>query len=213
MTVNEIFSSNLSQIMKRRGMNQITLAEKLGVSNATISFWMNGQKIPRMDKLNKLADILNIPITVLTDENGFEEYDHELAHGLIRISDLPTKKVPLLGSVAAGEPIMDKEFPGVYAETPMDCDFALRVKGDSMSPTYLPGDIVFIKQYPDLPYNGAVVVISIDDDASIKHVTLAPSGIVISSDNPMYPTQFISGEKHKLRVLGVPVGYTRMYKK
>lgn len=213
MTLHEIFSSNLTKLVKRRGITQTELAHKLNVSNATISNWMSGIKVPRMNKANQLADILGVPINILTDENGFEEYDHELAHGLIRISDLHTKKVPILGSVAAGEPITDEEFPGVYAETPIDCDFAVRIKGDSMEPTFLTGDIVFIKQYPELPYNGAVVVISIDDDASIKHVTLAPSGIVISSDNPAYPAQFISGEEHKLKVLGIPVGFTRMLKR
>ena len=199
----------IRMIRKAKKMTQKEVAEKLGITVGAYSHYETGTRILDVNGIKKLSAVFGVSGDELIDTG----YQNKTPDNLIRISDLPTKKVPLLGSVAAGEPIMDKEFPGVYAETPMDCDFALRVKGDSMSPTYLPGDIVFIKQYPDLPYNGAVVIISIDDDVSIKHVTLAPSGIVISSDNPMYPTQFISGEKHKLRVLGVPVGYTRMYKK
>ena len=199
----------IRMIRKAKKMTQKEVAEKLGITVGAYSHYETGTRILDVNGIKKLSAVFGVSGDELIDTG----YQNKTPDNLIRISDLPTKKVPLLGSVAAGEPIMDKEFPGVYVETPMDCDFALRVKGDSMSPTYLPGDIVFIKQYPDLPYNGAVVVISIDDDASIKHVTLAPSGIVISSDNPMYPTQFISGEKHKLRVLGVPIGYTRMYKK
>ena len=199
----------IRMIRKAKKMTQKEVAEKLGITVGAYSHYETGTRILDVNGIKKLSAVFGVSGDELIDTG----YQNKTPDNLIRISDLPTKKVPLLGSVAAGEPIMDKEFPGVYAETPMDCDFALRVKGDSMSPTYLPGDIVFIKQYPDLPYNGAVVIISIDDDVSIKHVTLAPSGIVNSSDNPMYPTQFISGEKHKLRVLGVPVGYTRMYKK
>lgn len=54
----EIFSANLNRIADEQGMSKNDIAKKIGVSNAAVSYWFNGQKMPRSSLLDALADAL-----------------------------------------------------------------------------------------------------------------------------------------------------------
>jgi repressor LexA len=80
-----------------------------------------------------------------------------------------------------------------------------------MKPTYLSGDIIYIKAQPDVA-EGAVAVVLIDDTATLKHIYRTPHGVTLVSDNPAYPPMYYNpSEDQPIRILGIPVGYTRMY--
>lgn len=72
----EIFGKNLTHYMNRDGINGVTLAKYMNVSSATISDWMHGKKMPRVDKLKSLSNYFRINLTDLTDED-VEESQHE----------------------------------------------------------------------------------------------------------------------------------------
>lgn len=55
-----IFSKNLSYYMNKYDITQAVLAKKIGVSPATISNWCNGIKLPRIDKVDALANYFGI---------------------------------------------------------------------------------------------------------------------------------------------------------
>lgn len=115
--------------------------------------------------------------------------------------------------MAAGEPIYSPEELGVYVDSPMAADAAITVQGDSMTPTYLDGDVVYIKCRPDVP-EGAVAVVFMDDEATLKHVYKRPTGLTLISDNPTHAPIMVEFEDYNsVRIFGVPVGYTRIYKK
>lgn len=57
---NEIFSQNLKKYLEKENMNQAELAEKIGASRQSVSNWVTGKQVPRMEKLQKVADALNI---------------------------------------------------------------------------------------------------------------------------------------------------------
>lgn len=128
------------------------------------------------------------------------------------ISALHHQRVPMIGEVAAGEPIYAPEEVGVYVDAPVKCDAAITIKGDSMAPNYLPGDVVYIKCVPDVP-EGAVAVVFLDDEATLKHVYKRETGLTLWSDNPNYmPMQIEFEDYANVRIFGVPVGFTRMFK-
>lgn len=68
----KIFARNLTHYMGRDGINGITLAAYMGVSSATVSDWMHGKKMPRVDKLKSLANYFRINLSDLTDDK--DEY-------------------------------------------------------------------------------------------------------------------------------------------
>ena len=64
----EIFARNLTHYMNRDKVNGVTLAKYMKVSSATVSDWMHGKKMPRVDKLKSLSNFFRINMTDLTDD-------------------------------------------------------------------------------------------------------------------------------------------------
>nr|DAS24862.1 MAG TPA: Repressor protein CI [Caudoviricetes sp.] len=58
--IREVFSTNLKKMLKERGKTQLELAEFVGVSDASVNNWVNGIKLPRMDKVDKICKFLNV---------------------------------------------------------------------------------------------------------------------------------------------------------
>lgn len=70
----EIFVRNLRYLMEAKGITQADICRELEVSSATASDWCNGKKFPRIDALQKLADLLGVLVSTLTSENGLSDY-------------------------------------------------------------------------------------------------------------------------------------------
>lgn len=66
--VRNIFAKKLKYYITSRGISQQHIVEALDVSKASVSGWCNGTKMPRMDKVEKLADMFNISISDLVEE-------------------------------------------------------------------------------------------------------------------------------------------------
>lgn len=66
----KIFSQNLRRLLEERGLEQIAVAVALGVPPQTFNSWAKGKALPRMDKVQALADYLRIPKTALMDPPG-----------------------------------------------------------------------------------------------------------------------------------------------
>ena len=118
------------------------------------------------------------------------------------------KRIPFLGEIAAGVPIFADELRDVYvtAEVDVHCDFALRVKGDSMTGAGISdGDIVFIRSQPDV-LDGQIGAVSIDDEATLKRVYHTRDGITLVAENPKYaPMAFREEDAMNVRILGFAV--------
>ena len=191
-----------------RGMTQGQLATAVGIAASTISMYERGERKPKGEIVTALADAFNVPKWAILYS---EDEVRPIAKNLVPISDMPHHKVPLIGSVAAGQPILAEEEYDVYIDAPGKADYALKVEGDSMTPNYLDGDIVYIKQQPDVN-DGQVAVVLCDDSATLKHVYHQPNGLLLISDNHDYaPMSITFDDYNTIRVLGVPCGFTRMY--
>lgn len=187
-----------------RDITQAELARAIGKSPSAITMYESGRREPDFETLEALADVFNVPMVAFLSD--------DLPEGLVPIRLIHHHAVPLIGSVAAGEPILADESVDLYIDGPAKADYALRVQGDSMNPTYLDGDVVYIRQVPDAP-DGTVGVALIDDSACLKHLYHIPNGLLLTSDNPAYPPmQKTWPECDTIRILGVVVGYTRIYK-
>jgi repressor LexA len=112
-------------------------------------------------------------------------------------------RVPLLGSVAAGIPVLAEDHPegtvAVSGELLGSGEhFALRVKGDSMQNAgILDGDIAIVRrqQHAD---DGDIVVVMIGEEATLKRFFLEANRVRLQAENPAYPVMFT----RNLRILG-----------
>ena len=75
----EIISYNLNFYMNQNGKSRSDVAEAIGVSYFTLTDWVRGKTIPRMDKLEKLAQYFNVKISDLVEKKSIESNPVEMA--------------------------------------------------------------------------------------------------------------------------------------
>lgn len=71
--INEIFTENLKYLMNSGDITYTDLAKLLGVSRSTISMWITGKSLPRMDLLDSIADLFGIPVSELMKDHSKPE--------------------------------------------------------------------------------------------------------------------------------------------
>lgn len=160
----------------------------------------------------KIADYFGITVGELL--NGKQEKTPTQTGERMPDNILPMpkmKKVPLVGSIACGAPILAAENIEGEVDIPenINADFALRCKGDSMiNARIFDGDIVYIKQQ-DTVDNGQIAAVLIEDEATLKRVRLYPDHISLEPENPMYkPMVFWEEEMNAVRIIGKAVAFT-----
>lgn len=123
--------------------------------------------------------------------------------------ETPSRRVPLVGRVAAGEPLLAEENIEEYMSTPEfmpwdeDC-FALRVRGTSMiGAGILDGDVVIVRRQ-DGADNGDIVVALLDEEeATLKRFFKEDGHIRLQPENPALQPMLVRDATVVGRVVGV----------
>ena len=126
-------------------------------------------------------------------------------------AEVPAGRVPIVGNVAAGSPILAQECIEDYltfdAGHPGDVHFALRVRGESMlNAGILPGDLVVVRQQASCN-QGEIVVAMIDDEATVKRFSRKNGHVWLLPENDAYSP--IDGTH--AQILGKVVAVVRQY--
>ncbi len=66
-----IVAERIRELMKENGLNQVRLAEKLGVKQNTISAWLREKKEPSITSLWLLADYFDVEIDYIVGRKDF----------------------------------------------------------------------------------------------------------------------------------------------
>lgn len=203
-------SNNIKYLRQKSGLSQADFAKLLGVSDKAVSTWEKGTREPRMGIIQKLSDMYGVRKGDIIDGVLGEP---ELPSNILPLPK--TKKVPLLGTIACGEPILAEQNIESYVdiEDDIDADFCLRCKGDSMiNARIYDGDIVYVRQQPRVEH-GQIAVVMVDDEATLKRVFLYPDHITLKPENPSYePLVYIGERMNDVRILGLAVAFTSLVK-
>ena len=189
---------------KELGLSAEKVAERLGVSAATVYRYENGdiEKLPS-DILSPLAEILHTTCAYLMD---WDTADTSLPPSLEPYR--PKSQMPLLGRVAAGLPMYAEEnIEGYIANDFTDGEnyYALRVFGDSMNAAGIdPGDIVVVRQQNDVEEHEIGVILVNGNDATIKYFRQQGSMAILSprSTNPAHQVQIYDIRETTVRIIG-----------
>ena len=164
-------NSRLKQRRKEQGYTLAQLAALVGVRDATIQRYESGEiRNIKRDTLLKLAKALRCTPAYLMgwDESEYGPAKINAGGGMARI--------PVLGVIPAGIPIeaiediLDyEEIPSAWTESGSEF-FALRLKGNSMSPEYRSGDVVIFKRQDTCDNNEDCAVLVNGNDATFKRV-------------------------------------------
>lgn len=203
----EIFAKNLQNYLDQVGKKRMDVCRDLGFRYSTFTDWVNGAKYPRIDKIEMLANYFGIEKSDLIEEKEQQRLPHP--SNFIQMPKMV--KIPLIGTIACGTPITAEQ----NVEEPVDlpehirADFALRCKGDSMiNARIYDGDIVYIRQQETVE-NGEIAAVLVDDEATLKRVSLFPDHITLEPENPQYrPLVFWEDEMNEVRIIGKAVAFT-----
>jgi repressor LexA len=137
-----------------------------------------------------------------------------LDEGRVDESDGDSLGLPLVGRVAAGQPILATEHiearyqldPGLFSPRP---HYLLRVHGMSMRDAgILDGDLVAVCHLPDVR-NGQIVVARLDEEVTVKRYRQSGSTVFLLPHNPDYETIQVDLRVQSLIIEGVVVGVIR----
>ena len=71
-----IFARNLSRYMELCNKKQADIINDLGINKSAVSTWINGTRMPRMDKVQALADYFGVNKSDLLEDKGTQEEDN-----------------------------------------------------------------------------------------------------------------------------------------
>ncbi|WP_409229462.1 transcriptional repressor LexA [Gudongella sp. SC589] len=198
------FPTNLRYLREKAGMEQIELARTLGYkSSSGVSEWESGKRIPSSGILADIAGIMGVSLDDLMNKDLRPVYDEKTLDKEMLVSYRSARKLPILGNIAAGLPILAEDnIEGYFTiDYIVNATFILRVKGMSMiGAGIIDGDLAFIRKQPTVE-NGEIAAVMIDnDEATLKRVYFENGSIRLVSENPEFKTKVYT--KGDVRIIG-----------
>jgi len=194
----DLFRDRLSRLLADNGDTTYKLAAYIGMSAATVSRYTTGEiEAPKLPTIEKIAQKYNVNPLWLMGQPGQDKYAGQAEK---------VNKIPIVGVIAAGMPMIAQENIEGYEYIPHDqhIDFCLRVKGDSMTGArILDGDTVYIRQQPEVE-NGEIAAVLIDNEnATLKRVYVLNGSVILRAENPNDPDQvFNRKEARGIKIIG-----------
>ena len=196
----KVFARNLNRYVDMSQKTQREIAQAIDVSPQTFNTWCQGIAIPRMGKVQRLADYFNIGKSDLIDDKPINS----------SVNTTKGIKINVLGRVAAGIPIEaieniidTEEISEELART--GNFFGLQIHGDSMEPKISDGDVVIVRQQDDAESGDIVIATVNGDEATCKRLRKYRDGIELIANNPTYEPLFFSNEEiinKPVRIIG-----------
>ena len=195
------------QLLKEHHVTVYQVSKATGIAASTFTDWKNGRSTPKTDKLARIADYFSVSLdSLLGTESGIR--CAEASYRSLRAQ----KRVPVIGVIRAGSPIVTDETLLGYEFADVDDVeeyFYLQVCGDSMKNCgIVEGSYVLFRkqQYAE---NGEIVACLVDgDSATVKRFHKQNHRIILSPENESYkpiillPEDFETG---RARILGVAI--------
>lgn len=213
------FAQRLREGLDLRGMKQIELATRSGISKYSISHYLKGDWEGKQDAVYELARALNVSEAWLM---GYDVPAERSAPKVsVQLDKKPTippgfmplpkmRKVPLIGAIACGDPItaIQNREGDVNAPVGMRCDFALKCQGESMIGAGIhDGDVVYIRIQPEVE-NGEIAAVRIGEEATLKRVYLHNDYIELRPENPAFESIIRRREEmNDVQIEGKAVGW------
>jgi repressor LexA len=203
----------IKELIEKKGINMMQAAQLLGMPYTTYVNYEKGLREPNSEVLIQLANFYATSVDYIVGRGAWdtiaEQPDLPLPGNIIPMPEM--RKIPLIGSIACGAPILAEEHVEEYIHIPRHthADFALSCKGDSMiNARIFDGDVVYISQQNTVE-NGEIAAVLIDGEATLKRVQLFEDHISLEPENPQYrPLVYWNEEMNAVRILGKAVAFT-----
>ena len=168
--------------------------------------------MPRMGAVEKMATYFGIAKSVIVDDAQPADPSASPTPIPPGFEPMPKmKKIPLIGSIACGDPITAEQNIEKMVDVPENirCDFSLTCHGDSMVDAGIHDkDVVYIRIQPQVE-NGEIAAVRIDGEATLKRVYYNPGTLTLMPANPAYaPMVYTGSQLEEVHIEGKAVGWT-----
>ena len=190
------------RLEKRLTLEQV--GKMVGVGKSTVRKWENGMiENMKRDKIALYAKALRVsPLFIMgmPDESS-------------KVLPINVIKIPVLGEIACGDPILAEENIDGYREEisdllPSGRLFYLKTKGNSMTPTIPENSYVLIREQPEVEEGQiAAVLVNGNTEATLKRVKHQGDMVMLVADNSDYPPYIIT-EDNPARILGKAIKFS-----
>lgn len=220
MLSNKELGAYLKKLRENRNLSLRQVDYRSSVSFSHLSMIENGTRRPTALTLKELANVYNVDYIDLYEKAGYldlaesEKLKNSVDSNIFPVTDIP-KKVPVVGRISAGLPILATENIEGYEFAPSSqikegyTYFYLRVQGDSMNLKFNEGDIVLVQKQDDLENNEIGVILVNGFDATVKKYR-KENGLVIlepMSTNPENTVQIYNPKDISIKIIGKVISY------
>lgn len=200
MRSNDEVVEYVNNLRKQRGMSINELARETGLAKSSLSRYFNKTRGFPVNKVNVFAKALHVkPEDILgVAPTGLKTVDDLGMHPV---------KIPILGSIACGEPILaEQNIEGytteLFDEEPDGTLFALKCQGDSMEPKIPNGATVIVREQPTVEDDEiAAVLVDDNEEATLKRVKHIGHQVMLMPENTKYDP-IILNKENPGRILG-----------
>lgn len=205
---------NIKKKRLEAGLTLEDVAKIVGVSRQTLSRYETGVigNIPS-DKIEAIAKAIHTTPAVIM---GWEDTAKTLPINIVPLGEM--KKIPLVGSIACGQPILAEEHITDYIDLPthIRADYALTCRGDSMINAGInDGDIVYIRKQETVE-NGQIAAVIVGEDeteATLKRFYFANGIVTLNAENAAFsPIVIMGADLEHVRVIGLAIAFTHVIK-
>lgn len=196
------FGEKIKKLRTDLGWTQEYVAEQLKISIPALSRYESGMYEPK--SLGIISDFAKL-YNVSTDYLLGLDLDY-------KASSLSAAIVHVFGTIPAGVPMECIEDIIDTEEIPIDMlkggkeYFGLKIKGTSMSPTYLDGDTIILEKVDDCESGQDCVVMVNGNDGTFKRVVKNENGIILQPLNPEYQPMVYTNQQIQelpVRIIGI----------
>lgn len=197
----------LKQARENCGLTQSQVSQLIHISDKSLSRYETGASSPDPDIILRLSTLYHVST------------DHLLGKPASTSTKKKGVKIPVLGRVQAGIPVEAIQEILDYEEITEEQAatgefFGLCVRGRSMEPALLDGDVVIVRQQPTADSGDTVVALVNGDDATVKRLKHTPNGIALIPVNAAFETLYYTFkeiEELPVRIIGKVVELRRKF--
>ena len=199
-------------LRKQKKMSQIDVANALNVHQTTVSQWELGKAYPDIATLKAVAKLYDTNVNYLIDDDGYS-----ITSEFQDYSQQDKVQIPIYGTIPAGPPTEAEQYIIEYIEIPAEWQkggkeyFGLIVRGDSMYPQFIEGDIVILRRQSNIEQGKPHAVYVNGYNATLKKVTISQEGITLTPANTNYSPRTYGPNDDPVTVCGVVVESRRRF--
>lgn len=188
----------LTNLKNEQDVSISELARRVGMAKSAVSRYFNKT---RQFPLNRAQDFAKALNTTTEHILGIKTSEPPIPQS----NGYPTVRIPVLGDVAAGVPILAQQDIIGYEDIPADMAktgeyFGLKIKGDSMEPKIHDNDIVIVKSMSDAE-NNDIVIAMINNEATCKRLHKYSNSVVLTAINSDYKPIEVTPDEN-IQILG-----------